>query len=264
MKAVIVIFLMFWCQNTLAQEILAALNKNNNNVVKASSEVTIVTDIDGNVYHTVTIGKQVWMAENLKTTRYSDGTSIPLVSADPLWESLTPSCKAFCWYNDDVSNKESYGALYTWTAAMNGAASSNHIPSGVQGVCPAGWHLPSDAEWTILTDYLIVNGYANSSYGIDIGKSMAATSNWIAFQVSGTVGHDQTSNNRSGFAALPSGSRLYSGAFNQAGRIGNWWRSTEQSDALAYFRYISYSNSRMYSSSCNKQNGLSIRCLKDQ
>jgi uncharacterized protein (TIGR02145 family) len=125
-----------------------------------SSSSTTVTDFDGNVYNTITIGSQVWMAENLKTTHYSDGTAIPLVTGNSNWDTLTATSKAYCWYNDDVINKATYGALYTWAAAMNGAASVTTNPSGVQGVCPTGWHLPSDAEWTQLTDYLGGTGVA--------------------------------------------------------------------------------------------------------
>jgi uncharacterized protein (TIGR02145 family) len=262
MRSIIIYLLIVWCQNIFAQEVVVREFKGKI-AINTSKAVTSVSDIDGNVYKTVAIGNQLWMVENLKTTRYSDGTAIPLVNANPAWEALTPSCKAYCWYNDDIFNKDKFGALYTWSAAMNGVDSSNKTPSGVQGVCPSGWHLPSDEEWQILANYLIYNGHSFTNTGIGIGKSMAATIGWTTFPSAGTVGNDQKSNNSSGFSALPGGSRLYNGTFNQAGCSGNWWRSTEYSSSLAYFRYICYSNSRMYSGTNNKQNGLSVRCLRD-
>jgi uncharacterized protein (TIGR02145 family) len=262
MKKVVFLLLIICCQNIFSQGLVAVVNRNKTEV-KTSSKSTSATDIDGNVYNTVRIGKQVWMTENLKTTRYSDGTPIPLVNTISAWETLTPSSSAYCWYNDTISNKDKYGALYTWAAAMNGAVSSNSVPSGVQGVCPVGWHLPSDEEWTILTDYLTFNGYSFNSNGINIAKAMSYTAGWTVNQISGTVGNDQAGNNSSGFSALPGGSRLYNGTFNQAGYTANWWRSTETSATLASFRYITYSNNRVYRSSSNKQNGFSIRCLQN-
>ena len=109
-----------------------------------------VTDIDGNNYGTIAIGDQVWMAGNLKVTRYSDGSDIPMVTGESEWAALDIDGKAWSWYENLAEYGDTSGALYTWAAVMNGAASSEAIPSGVQGVCPAGWHLPSDAEWKIL------------------------------------------------------------------------------------------------------------------
>jgi len=263
MRAIFIILILASSQRLFAQQVLAAIN-----VVKpiytsiAPVAGPPVTDIDGNNYKTVKIGTQIWMAENLKTTRYSDGTAIPLVNNPPAWSDLTSSGKAYCWYNDDITNKELYGALYTWAAAMNGEAGNNLIPSGVQGVCPTGWHMPSDAEWKILTDFLTYNGF-DSGRGIDVAKSIAARSGWKEYHITGTVGNDQLKNNESGFSALPGGSRLYNGTFNQAGNTANWWRATEFSESLAYYRYISYCNNRIYQSSNNKQNGFSVRCLRD-
>ena len=108
---------------------------------------TIVDPRDGKVYNIVKIGNQWWMAENLNAIKYSDGTAIPLVEDTAAWNNLTEIDKAYCYYDNDVSNGDIYGALYTWVAAMNGAVSSDANPSGVQGICPAGWHMPSDEEW---------------------------------------------------------------------------------------------------------------------
>jgi len=101
-----------------------------------------ITDIDGNVYNTVAIGTQKWMKENLKTTKYSDGTAIPLVNNVTSWAALSTTSKAYCWYNDDIANKATYGALYTWAAAMNGTASTSANPSNVKGICPADLQIP--------------------------------------------------------------------------------------------------------------------------
>ncbi|MCK4749280.1 MAG: hypothetical protein KAT15_19640, partial [Bacteroidales bacterium] len=106
-----------------------------------------VIDIDGNSYKTVLIGTQTWMAENLKVSHFPDGGPIPLAEDQATWGDLTITDSAYCYYNYDIANREVYGALYSWPAAMNGVTSSDMNPSGVQGVCPAGWHLPSDDEW---------------------------------------------------------------------------------------------------------------------
>ncbi len=116
-----------------------------------------VADYDGNTYKTIKIGKQWWMAENLKVTHYDDGTAISLVTSDTAWASLgnNSTDKAYCYHsNNENGEKDTYGALYTWAAAMNGAGSSSANPSGTQGVCPTGWHLPSDKEWKQLEMYL--------------------------------------------------------------------------------------------------------------
>ena len=108
---------------------------------------------DGQSYNTVQIGDQIWMAENLRATKFNDGTDIPLVTKGKTWDGLRS--RAYCWYdNVETTYKNTYGALYTWPAAMNGAASSSSNPSDVQGVCPVGWHLPSKTEWDELINYL--------------------------------------------------------------------------------------------------------------
>ncbi|KPJ98607.1 MAG: hypothetical protein AMJ60_07710, partial [Desulfobacterales bacterium SG8_35] len=113
-----------------------------------------VTDIDGNTYNTVVIGEQIWMAENLKVIHYSNGDPIPLVEGAPEWDTMSSWVKAYCWYDNNPNIGEVFGALYTWAAAMNGQPSSDNNPSGVQGVCPSGWHLPSDEEWKQLEMHL--------------------------------------------------------------------------------------------------------------
>lgn len=215
--------------------------------------ITGVTDIEGNVYRTVTIGTQEWMAENLKTTKYNDGASIPLVTDDTEWINLTTP--GYCWYaNDETTYKNTYGALYNWYAV------------NTDKLCPAGWHVPTDAEWTELENYLIANGYNYDGTTSEnkIAKSLASTSGWMSSSDVGDVGNDQASNNSTGFSAFPGGRRNYNGNFDTVGNNGYWWSSTETFlPTTAYFRYLSYYFSHLVSYNYTKDYGLSVRCLRD-
>ena len=153
-------------------------NPNNSNDPTLS---TTVTDIDGNVYHTVKIGTQTWMVENLKTTKYKDGSVIPLVTDNSAWyNSLTP---AYCWYNNDAtSHKDTYGALYNWYAVSTGK------------LAPDGWHVPTNSEWTILENYVSANLGTSGS----VVKALSVTTNWITSTSAGAIGNDLTKNNSSG------------------------------------------------------------------
>lgn len=212
---------------------------------------TTVTDIEGNSYNLVTIGTQIWMKENLKTTKYNDGTSIPLVTDVTVWSNL--STPGYCWYNnDEASNKTIYGSLYNWYTV------------DTRKLCPQGWHVPTDADWTILTDFLTNNNYGYQSSGNDIAKSMSAPLAWTTNSTAGTVGNDQTSNNSSGFKALPGGHRSYNGVFYNIGDIGYWWSSSENDANLAYYRNMNYNNSIVTrGNSLSKLVGFSIRCIKN-
>ena len=222
-----------------------------------------VTDIDGNVYNTVKIGTQLWMAENLKSTRYADGSSIPLVNTRLTWASLTAMSKAYCWSDDNMINKDLYGGLYTWAASTNGAVSSNTNPSGVQGACPTDWHLPSNAEWTVLTDYLTNNGYGYQGSGNDIAKSMSATTRWNIFSTAGTPGNDQESNNNSCFTALPGGYRDRDGTSCCIGVVCIWWSSTENRTFDAYFWKLKGYDSNVATDSFSMEEGYSVRCVRN-
>jgi uncharacterized protein (TIGR02145 family) len=195
-----------------------------------------VTDIDGNVYPTVTIGTQVWMGLNLKTTKYNDGTDIPLVTDDYAWANLaTPG---YCWNNnDEATNKDTYGALYNWYTV------------NTSKLCPIGWHVPTDEEWTILTLYL-------GNDGVSGGKlKETGTSHWISPNIGAT--------NETGFTAVPGGSRLGSGVVNYVGRFGNWWSSTESFTTSALFRTMNCDNGYIGMNDYDKQAGFSVRCLQD-
>lgn len=211
---------------------------------------TTVTDYDGNVYNTVTIGTQVWMKENLKTTHYANGTAIPLVNSNATWDALTATSKAYCWYGDNEANKATYGALYTWAAAMNGAASVTANPSGIQGVCPTGWHLPSDAEWSQLTTYL----GGESVSGVKLKET--GTTHWSSPNTGAT--------NETGFTALPGGHRYTFGAFSVIGLFGTWWSATELNASNAWHRYMGYYSGDVFRNYDYKEVGFSVRCLRDQ
>ena len=207
-------------------------------------------DIDGNKYQTIEIGNQTWMAENLRTTHYADGSTIPLVTGNDNWAALTYADKAYCWFNNDsASNARTYGALYTWSAAMNGAVSSSSSPSGIQGVCPVGWHLPSDQEWTTLTDYL---------GGLDVaGAKLKETglSHWRSPNAIAT--------NESGFTALPGGHRSYDAVWWDFNDLGFWWSSTEEDYYRRWYRVIvsTETTAEMYRRSSQYQDGFSVRCV---
>jgi uncharacterized protein (TIGR02145 family) len=209
-----------------------------------------VTDIDGNVYNCVTIGTQFWMAANLKTTKYNDGTSIPIITDNVTWAGLTSP--AYCWYNNDPTTyKDVYGALYNWYA-IDVASNSG------KNVCPTGWHVPSDNEWHTLALYLDVNAVLSDPESLIAGGKLkeTGTTHWLSPNTEAT--------NESGFTALPGGFR-YTGAFDLIGLNGYWWSSLEFDARTAQSRGLN-SNSSYFSRfpyGSDKQDGFSIRCLKD-
>ncbi len=222
---------------------------------------------DGNHYNVVKIGNQVWMAENLKY--------LPSVVGPGTGSSTTPYYYVYGYNGTSVSaakataNYTTYGVLYNWKAAMDSAASSTANPSSVQGVCPAGWHLPSDAEWTQLENFLANNGYnydGSTGGGRNkIAKAMASTGGWNSSSSIGVVGNTDYSQcrNKSGFTALPGGIRGYGGTNNRVGDYGYWWSATESDAASAWHRFMGYNNSNFLSSSSYKENGFSVRCVRD-
>ena len=209
-------------------------------IFTTNSSVATVTDIDGNIYNTVTIGSQTWIVENLKTTKFSDGTVITPVTDGPTWSGL--STPGYCWYNNDAAtNKATYGALYNWYAL-------DPTANGGKNVCPTGWHVPFDGEWTILTDYL--GGETNAGSKLkEIG-----------------IAHWQSPNsdatNETGFTALPGGVRNYLGPFMQQGNVGNYWSLTESSAPNAFFRNLNNNNGTAARIDNFKKFGMSVRCLQ--
>lgn len=189
-----------------------------------------VTDIDGNIYKTVTIGSQIWMAENLKTTHYADGAIIPLANTKEKMDALTDIDKAYCWYNNDsITNGAVYGALYTWAAAMNGESSSESISTRVQGVCPAGWHLPSVSEFIELEEFSHGSAYAGDKLK-EVG-----TKHWRETTTSVT--------NETGFTGLPGG--YSNGSFSNKDLYGYWWSTNicDSNKGTAYALNLTYNRS---------------------
>jgi uncharacterized protein (TIGR02145 family) len=216
---------------------------------KDEDSIMKITDADGNVYASVTLGSQDWLVENLKTTKYNDNTNIPLITDNAEWAAL--SSPAYCLYNNDIGKKEVYGALYNWYSV-----NSNKL-------CPIGWHVPTDEDWTILTEYLANNGYGYEGSGADIGKSLASKSGWSQDPTPGFVGNDQSTNNKSGFNAVPSGYRIMNGEFANIGEIDYWWTATEFNDAWSWMRHLFYQTNMVYRWYDYKQYGYSVRCIKD-
>jgi uncharacterized protein (TIGR02145 family) len=195
-----------------------------------------VEDIDGNVYKTVKIGNQTWITKNLKTTKLNDGTSIELIKNDATWASL--STPGYCWYNnDEASVKGTFGALYNGYTVATGK------------LCPAGWHVPSDADWTTLIIYLGGENIAG-------GKLKENSADFWVIPNTGA-------NNESGFTAIPGGLRYHDGIFHDFGFSGYWWSSTEYSESRAYFRYMDYEYSNVFRFNNLKKLGFSVRCLLD-
>jgi len=194
-----------------------------------------LTDIDGNTYNTVWIGGQLWMAENLKTTKYTDGMPIPLVTDNVQWAGLTTG--AYCWYNNDVANKAIYGALYNYYAVQTGS------------IAPIGWHVPSEAEWTQLENYLGGSSIAGGAL------KETGTTHWLSPNAGAT--------NITGFTALPGGLRRSYGPFDSIGRNGFWWSSTEFNAAGTWYRVMTYADSYVGSTSKPKEFGFSVRCVRD-
>ncbi len=218
-----------------------------------------LTDYDGNVYNTVQIGDQCWMKENLKTTKYADGTSISQGS------STSSSDVTGYWYypNNDASNKPTYGLLYNWKAVMGNSSSSSTNPSGVQGICPTGWHVPSDAEWTQLTDY--VSSQSQYMCGSYIAKALASTTGWYNINDTCVVGNNPSANNATGFSALPAGEyNGYSDGYNNLGYSTYFWSTTQYNDGRAYFRALGSELAIVYRSYYFKSCGFSVRCLRNE
>jgi len=206
-----------------------------------------VTDIDGNVYQTVTIGTQLWMAENLKVIHYRNGDAIPNVTDATEWEIL--STGAYCNYNNNSSNADTYGQLYNWYAVNDS-----------RNIAPEGWHVPSDAEWKELEMYLGMSqseADAEGLRGTDEGGKLkeTGTTHWISPNTGAT--------NESGFSALPGGYRNHDGYFSIVGSYAYFWSSTEYLSYFAWSRLLYYYYSVVNRISNDKECGFSVRCLRD-
>nr|HPQ35761.1 FISUMP domain-containing protein [Tenuifilaceae bacterium] len=215
----------------------------------AADGTTGTVSYNSYTYKTVYINGMEWFAENLRTTKYNDGTSIPLVTDNAAWVAL--STPAYCWYsNDQTTYGNTYGALYNWYAVST-------TTNGGKNVCPTGWHVPTDAEWYAMENYVdptINNPSATGWRGTDGGTKLKATSGWN----SGGNGTDIY-----GFSALPGGYRNDGlGTFSAVGYDGHWWSSTELDASLAWDRHLHYVYGSVYRYYYNKRYGFSVRCVR--
>jgi len=189
-------------------------------------------DLAGKEYEAVLIGTQTWMAENLNY----NASGSKCGNGSSLSDANTSTC-------------DTYGRLYNWSTAMNGATSSNTNPSKVRGVCPSGWHLPSNEEWTTLTNFV----------GTNAGTKLKAINGWNNHNGSSDNGTDDY-----GFSALPGGYGNSIGYFNDVGYYGYWWSSTESNTSYAYSRYMTYGTATVSSNSYDKTDFFSVRCVQDE
>jgi uncharacterized protein (TIGR02145 family) len=199
-----------------------------------------VTDIDGNVYPTIIIGTQEWMAENLKVTHYRNGDAIPNVTGNTQWRDLTFG--AYCWYDNDIGWKDVYGALYNWYAVVDS-----------RELCPAGWHVPTDAEWIILINILEGQTFA----GVKMKSTRTEPDDHPRWNLPNTG-----ATNESGFLGLPGGTRS-NGTFNVIGLVGQFWGSSESSSSNAWLRGLYYNYSNVSAFTDYKHSGFSVRCIRD-
>ena len=209
-----------------------------NSCKKADDTSTTVTDQDGNVYKTVTIGTQVWMAENLKTTKYLNGDPIETTTSatSDISGENTPK---YQWVSSGFENNVgTYGRLYTW-----------FVVTDSRKVCPTGFHLPNDVEWATLVTYLGGETVAGGKL------KETGTTHWLSLNVGAT--------NETGFTALPSGCRYLDGSFAGVGSYSGWWSITEDDETYALPQFVLYNYGKVFRESFNKKAGISVRCLKD-
>ena len=212
-----------------------------------------VTDIDGNSYKTIVIGKQTWMAENLRVTKYRNGDVIPNVTVNTTWHTLLNGGQ--CTYNNniEINSIKKFGRLYNYYAVVDS-----------RKIAPTGWHIPTDEEWAQLVDYLKANLTSNDTPA----KSLASGTDWAESLVEGTLGYcDPVSNsllnNSSGFSALPAGIRFYFGSSNYVTTYSAWWSSSQFDNTNAFFRSLNYDAAEIGRNYYEKVFGLSVRCVKD-
>ncbi len=201
----------------------------------ACTDAPTMTDVDGNVYATIQVGGQCWTATNLRTTRYRDGSAMPNVTSNNAWAQMSTGAR--CSYQNNAVLDVTYGQLYNW-----------YVVADPRGVCPLGWHVPSDAEWSQLTDHL---GGANVAGGL-----LKTTTLWNPPNTGAT--------NASGFSAVPAGTRSdVDGVFAYFGSYSYWWSATERTSTGAWYRNAASLNAGINRNDSPKRSGYCIRCLRD-
>ena len=195
-----------------------------------------VSDYEENIYRTIKIGTQTWMAENLRATKFNNGAPIPLVTTNSEWAALlTPG---YCWLNNDKEYYGSmYGALYNW-----------YVTSNTSNICPIGWHVPFNSEWITLIDYLGGSTFAGARLK-ESGIFHWSDPNYAT--------------NSSGFTALPGGYREDTGTFDYTNAFSYWWTSTSADDDFSGYTYIPHNSETIYIGQSPRKSGYSIRCIKD-
>jgi uncharacterized protein (TIGR02145 family)/uncharacterized repeat protein (TIGR02543 family) len=233
------------------------VNNVNGNTTSSSVKISIrttVKDADNNEYSIVVIGNQVWMAENLRTTKYNDGTNIPLIVIDSVWANLeTPG---FCFYanNNDSDLKKKWGALYNWYTVNTGK------------LAPQGWHVPTKEDFDTLTNYLSYNGYnwdGTAAGENKAAKALSAKSDWNFSTNPGAIGNSLSQNNKSGFSAVPSGARSSgNGAYSGLNGSFYWWLADGTTNGIAWGSWLTYDDDSIYDSYYSSiKEGFSIRCI---
>lgn len=222
----------------LALIVMCSLNSSCRKDIESKPEKDTVTDVSKNPYYTVTIGTQVWMAENLKVTKFRNGDLIPNVTDSAEWSNLTTP--AFCWYNNDEGTYgDTYGALYNWYTVKTG------------DLCPEGWHMPTDEEWTTLTAFLGGESIAGGKL------KETGTAHWYSPNSGAT--------NETSFNARPGGYRYRDrdGKFASIGYSGLWWSTKEYSETYAWGRNMVFDRTVVNRGIITKKSGISVRCIKD-
>jgi uncharacterized protein (TIGR02145 family) len=240
--------------------LIVGVSCNNDTIIGGINKSGTVMDVDGNVYQTVKIGNQEWTTENLRTTKYNDGSPISNITSKITWDSCTYTLtEAYCYYNNTTNSDsiKKFGALYNWYAVNTGK------------LAPAGWHVSTDEEWDTLQNYLIANGYNwdGTTTENKIAKSLAAKTDWKSSSDdaigNGAIGNDLTKNNRSGFSALPGGTRDPENDFN--GQMGNgfWWCATNGGATCTWSRSLSVDYEDLLKPFSDKYCGFSLRLVRD-
>ncbi len=200
------------------------------------------TDIDGNTYTSIIINGQEWMQQNLAVTKYRNGDPIPTGLSNTTWQNTTNG--AYAIYNNDPTNDATYGKLYNWFTTVDS-----------RGLCPTGWHVPSDAEWSALINYLDPSANGGDTWPNVAGGKLKSTTGW-------NYGNEGATN-ESGFTGLPGGCRFDDGSYNYIGNYGYWWGSTEYASTSAWYRLLYYYNSTVFRNFTYKRGGFSVRCVRD-
>jgi uncharacterized protein (TIGR02145 family) len=209
---------------------------------------------NGHNYSTITLNGKEWMAENLRTNKYNDGTIIPIVDDPNRWalnHNNGTTLPMMCWYDnvEDFYTANNYGALYNWYVI-------NPVSNGNKNICPEGWHVPTDEEWSDFINFIDTDADGGNNINTAGGKMKSKGTEYWRIP-------NADASNLSGFTGLPAGSRGHLGSYLFIDNEGRWWSSTEDGTNYAWYRYMSYDLGSVNRYSHNKSSALSVRCIKD-